>query len=104
MAKRKLITLDEAAARLGGIARNTLLRRLAEAGIRPPKPGRHAMLTERDFTALVEAIRARSPAPPAARPAQQALRAAQRRQTQRLGAKVRGQVRGQVVALDLERK
>jgi len=106
MADRRadLLSLDEAARRLGGISRNTLLRRLAEAGIRPPKPGRYAMLTEGDFAARVLAMRARSPAPPAPAPPPRtpmdALRAAARRNE---GRRIAEKTRGKVVALGLEK-
>lgn len=102
-ADRELITLDEAAARLGGISRKTLMRRIAEAGIRGPRPGRAMMLTEEDYRRLLEATRERTPAPPApqnGRTPQAALRSAQRRQSKRLAARVRANV----TALDLDRK
>jgi excisionase family DNA binding protein len=92
-----LITLDEAAARLG-VARNIVRRRIREAGIRPPKPGRHVMLTEADYQQLVESTRARTlepPAPAPGRDAADALRRIRRLQTARLANRV---ARGPVVA------
>ena len=101
----ELITLDEAAARLGGISRKTLMRRIAEAGIRGPRPGRAMMLTEADYQQLLEATRARSPepipAPPPGRSAREALRRSRALHSRRLAAKIRG---GKVTALDLDRK
>jgi hypothetical protein len=74
------------------------MRRIAEAGIRAPKPGRHEMLTEADYLELVEATRARSPqlAAPAPGRAGEALRRSRRLQTTRPLKRV---PRGTVVAL-----
>ena len=52
-------TLAEVAKELGVTVR-TLQRRLAEAGIRPARPGRTAMLSDADVTKLMEESRGRS--------------------------------------------
>jgi excisionase family DNA binding protein len=102
----QLLSLAEAAARLG-VAVKTLKKRIREAGIRGPRPGREMKLTEADFDRLVEATRARTPAPEdpgevaAARSPGEALRSLHRRQTQRL---VEGLRPRPVVALALERR
>ncbi len=86
VAERDLISLDEVAARLGGISVKTVKRRIAEAGIRGPRPGREMMLTEGDYDRLVEATRERSPLPPTnvSRSARDALGSAHRRRTKRM--------------------
>ncbi|HEY1258526.1 MAG TPA: helix-turn-helix domain-containing protein [Stellaceae bacterium] len=50
----KVFTLAEAAAVLG-VSLRTLQRRIAEAGLDLPKPGRARLLTEADFNRLIEA-------------------------------------------------
>jgi excisionase family DNA binding protein len=44
-----------------GMTERTLQRRLNEAGIRPARPGRTAMLSDADVTKLMEESRGRSP-------------------------------------------
>lgn len=105
-----LIPLAEVAQRLG-VSVKTVKRRLAEAGIKGPRPGHGMLLTEADFARLVEAMRARRrpytkkgetrEQPP--RDAGEALRAAHLRQTKRLLGGMRRGARP-VVALDLERR
>ncbi len=55
-------TLAEVAKELG-ITDRTLKRRLAEAGIRPARPGRTPMLSDSDVTKLMEESRWRSGSP-----------------------------------------
>jgi excisionase family DNA binding protein len=102
MAEGDLISLEEVARRLGGVSVDTVKRRIREAGIRGPRPGKEVMLTETDYRELVEHLRNRSPLPAGPkRSPQQSLKNSKRRQSKRLLAQVR---RGQVVALDLERE
>jgi excisionase family DNA binding protein len=115
---RDLMTLDEAARRLG-VSKTTVLRRCAEAGIQGPRPAKQVMLTEADYDRLVDYLRTRRD-PRAGRPGRQRpmvagapnpapnregapLRGVYRRQTQRLLDGVRSG-KQPVVALDLERK
>jgi excisionase family DNA binding protein len=55
-------TLAEVSKQLG-ITDRTLQRRLAEAGIRPARPGRTPMLSDADVTKLMEESRWRSGSP-----------------------------------------
>lgn len=115
----RLYTLAEVAKRLGGISVRTVQRRIVDAGIRPPRPGRAMVLTEGDLAALIEALRCRSPSSPQgdaketritsseARSTAEALRSLQRRRTQRLLADLPGRSKKsslKVVSLDLERR
>ena len=52
-------SLAEVARELG-VTDRTLQRRLCEAGIRPARPGRSAMLSDADVTKLMEESRKRS--------------------------------------------
>lgn len=96
-----LISLEEAAARLGVRSIKTVRRRIKEAGLQPPRPGRVMMLTEADYRELVAASRRRSKPAPASADAAAALKRARGRQSRRLAAKLRGGA--QVIALSLER-
>jgi excisionase family DNA binding protein len=58
-------TLAEVAKELG-VTDRTLQRRLAEAGIRPARPGRTPMLSDPDVTKLMEESRRRSGSPKSA--------------------------------------
>ena len=55
-------TLAEVAKELG-VTDRTLQRRLAEAGIRPARPGRTPMLSDADVTKLMDESRRRSGSP-----------------------------------------
>src|SRR5215831_3715589 len=54
-----LMSLSEAAHRLG-VTTRTVKRRISEAGLVLPRPGRAVMLTEADLLQLIEATRCRS--------------------------------------------
>ena len=103
-----LITLAEAAERLGVKSIKTVQRRLAEAQICGPRLGRAMMLTEADYALLKEAIRARRPRwmkPPLPAPPAPRRRARHGAETQAALAQVRAehrQSRGDNV-VDLDR-
>lgn len=97
----ELIPLTEIARRLGGVTLWTVKRRIREAGIDAPRPGREMMLTEDDYRQLVNHMRTRkhSSGDRLTLEAKSALRKMRTRETRRLAAKVDSQV----TALALER-
>lgn len=101
MSEIELIPLTEIARRLGGVSLWTVKRRIREAGIDAPRPGRDMMLTEDDYRQLVNHIRTRkhSSGERLTLEAKSALRKMRTRETKRLAAKIEGPV----VALNLER-
>src|SRR3954468_10872223 len=92
----RLLPLTGVAERLGGVSIRTAKRRIQEAGIDPPRPGRAVMLTEADLAVVIEASRCRSSSLPqenaratnsisrAPRSADETLRSLRRRETSRL--------------------
>ena len=114
----RLLPLEEVAERLGGVSIRTAKRRIQEAGIDPPRPGRAVMLTEADLVAVIEASRCRSSSLPRAnakatpiishapRSADETLRSLRRRETSRLLGGLRKSSSAKspkVVSLDLEK-
>jgi hypothetical protein len=114
----RLIPMTEVAERLGGVSIRTAKRRIEEAGINPPRPGRAFMLTEADLAAVIEASRCRSSSSlqasaratlttsRAPRSADETLRSLRRRETSRLLADLRKSSNAKsrkVVSLDLEK-
>jgi hypothetical protein len=85
-------SLDEGAQRLS-IGVHTLKRRIREARLHLPRPGRSRMFTERDFQLLVDYIRTRGPnyqrKSSAEIAAERALAKIQQREANRLAAEMR---------------
>ena len=105
MPRAKHVTVTAFAAELG-ITERTLLARIREAGIRPRRFGRFAVLTEAECEVVGDATRERSPAPPPPGPpgltrgrAAEAVRDQRRRESRRQIARARNIVaRGLSVA------
>ena len=104
-----LITLQEAARQLGGARVKTVVRKLAEAGIRGIKVGRRRLLRPAQLEELKAWLEARTPAltaeyMPAPPMVGNVARRIHRAETRRLVQGVRrGPGNHTVVALDLER-
>lgn len=104
----ELISLAEAAERLGGVSVKTVKRRCVEAGIRGPRPGREMMLTEQDYARLVEYIarhRRRTRLGRPSRSPKEALRGQSGKRLRKGAAErhILGRGRRKVISPDLER-
>jgi len=92
MPRARHVTIAAAAAE-HGVSERTMLARIREAGIRPRRVGRAAVLTESELEQVLDMTRERSPALPppssAAGRAAEAVRAQRRRESRRQIARAR---------------